>query len=1089
MKIFIRLLFLAGWIGCSAVGQAQETSGRLQGQVTDTSGHALAGVTILAMHQPTGTRYSAVTSADGYYLLPGLRIGGPYTLDISYAGMIAQHVDGIQVTLEESPPLSYTLHPQIQQLAAAVVTGDRRNQAGRYGAGLNISKDQLASLPSTSRSLQDFTRMVPQGSKDNTFLGSSFRYNNFSIDGAINNDAIGFAPSLGGQTGTSGQPGGSTRNNPFSLDAIEALEVELAPYDVKLGNFTGGSINAVTRSGTNTLEGSFYAYGRNAAITGPDNGGDGRRMPSAFHELQTGFHFGFPLVKDKMFFFTNEEITRRQDPIMQEAGSLASGGILSAADARQISDTLKSRYNINPGTYNQYNIYSNSNKYFNRLDWNLDACNQLTVRNNTVSSEAVNLERDQQDFRFSGIAYQQVNNQSSTVAELKSHISNTVSNSLIAGYSTMHDYRNPLSNPAIPQVQIVGNTPGTTIFLGTDREASIFDMKQRTVEFTDNVTVNLGRHRLLFGTHNEFYNINYGFVNSWNGRVDYPSIQSFLNNEPVRVRASYNYTDNTRDYILGHPGAVFQVNFFSGYAQDEIRISDRFTVTPGLRADYSGVPHKQTLSTKTQDALTDPNYGTTYTYTPLSQITNNYLGVVQMSPRIGFRADLNKDRSLVLRGGAGIFTGRIPFAWLGYAFYNNGDTYGAYDQNTSNGTSVFAPGTDPLRYDPKLGASTFAAQNGQVVNNRNAGQTQVDAVNNHFVMPQVFRTSIALDYKGPLGIKYTFEGIFTKTMEDVMFQQVNVKDNPSYYAYDTATKLQRQPIYPSGGVNPAFANAYEMSNTKQGARFSLTAKVSKSFPYGLDIMAAYTYGQSKDISNGIRNSMESNYQLNQALNPNNPGLAYSNFDIRHRIVANGSYRIAWSNRLATSVNLFVSAQSGAPYTYGFVNYTIQSTPQQVSLAYIPNESEAVNFFQNYTDKNGNMVTAASQAQAFNQFIDANSYLRNHRGNFTQRNGARTPWNNDADIRFRQDFMLGKKQMISFTWDIINLTNLLDKKWGREYFVPDTYNSTASVGLVPYIPAQASQGYPIYQFVNPGRPYSVDFMNSRWQMEAGVRYSF
>jgi hypothetical protein len=983
---------------------------------------------------------------------------------------------------------------QAQQLSSVTVSGGRRYLAGKYGTGANLSKEQVQTMPAISRSLQDLTRLVPQGSKDNSFLGSSFRYNNVTIDGAINNDAIGFSPSLGGQTGTSGQPGSSTRTNPISLDAIQDIQVELAPYDVKLGNFTGGSVNAVTRSGTNTPEGSLYFYCRNASLTGPDNAGGQGVLPHDFHEYQTGFHVGFPLVKDKIFFFTNEEITRRVDVIQQVAGNQTVSGILSKDDAQQIYDTLKKRYNFDPGTYGQYNIYSNSNKFFNRLDWNLSSRHQLSLRNNSIHSEAVNLERDQLDFRFSGIAYQQVNDQTSTVLELKSRFTRRFFSSFIVGYSTVHDYRNPLSDPAFPQVQIVGRTPGTTIFLGTDREASIFNMKQKAIEITDNVSISLGKHTLTAGTHNELYSIDYGFVNSWNGRVDYPSIDDFLHNNPNRVRGSYNYVDNTRDYILSHPSAVFHINFYSLYVQDEIQVSSRFRFTFGLRGDYASVPQKQILSQKTKDANTDANYGNTYTYTPLNRITGDYLGILQASPRIGFRVELDKDRKLVLRGGGGVFAGRIPFAWLGYAFYNNGDTYGAYDQRTDNGSSVFATGSDPLKYDPKQGIASFAAQNGQVVNNSNAGKTQVDVVDNHFVMPMVVRGSLALDYTDAAGISYTAEAIFTKTMQDVMFRQVNIKDAPSYYVYDTAAYLQKQPVFPSGGVNPAFANAYEMSNTIKGYRFSLTGRVSKKFLSGLSLMAAYTYGQSKDVANGVRNSMESNWQLNQALNPSNPDLAYSNFDIRHRIIANIGYALDWSHRVKSQFVLFFSAQSGSPYTYGFVNYTVQNTPQQVSLAYIPQKSEAINFFTDYVDKNNITVTATQQADAFNKFIDADAYLSKRRGNFTERNEARTPWNNQLDFRFQQDFFLGKagkgmQHRITLTWDIINLTNLLDKSWGWLYFSPNTYNSTASVGLVPYIPARSSQGYPLYQFVNPGKPYSVDFMASRWQMQAGLRYSF
>jgi hypothetical protein len=361
-------------------------------------------------------------------------------------------------------------------------------------------------------------------------------------------------------------------------------------------------------------------------------------------------------------------------------------------------------------------------------------------------------------------------------------------------------------------------------------------------------------------------------------------------------------------------------------------------------------------------------------------------------------------------------------------------------------------------------------------------------------MPQVLRSNLALDYTDGSGINYSVEALFTKTIKDVMFRQVNIKDNPSYYVYDSAAYLQKQPVFPSGGVNPAFANAYEMSNTTKGYRFSFTGRISKKFPFGLSAMAAYTYGQSKDIANGVRNSMESNWQLNQALNPNNPDLVNSNFDIRNRIVANISYTADWSYRTKSRFVFFFSAQSGSPYTYGFVNYTVQNTPQQISLAYIPQKSQTINFFTDYTDKNGNFVNASQQADAFNQFIDNDKYLSKRRGNFTERNEGRTPWNNQLDFRFQQDFFLGKpaksmRHQITFTWDIINLTNLLNKNWGWLYFSPNTYNSTASVGLVPYIPARSSQGYPIYQFINPGKPYSVDFMASRWQMEAGLRYSF
>ncbi|TDW97242.1 TonB-dependent receptor [Dinghuibacter silviterrae] len=1092
MKLSTLFLFCTGVL-LSLLAAGQETGGGLTGRILDTAGAPLAGATVTAVHQPSGTHYETVTSPDGRYHLPGLRVGGPYILSVSYAGMTPRTLDIDQVRLGETLTQNIALQPAVHEVAGVVIkAASAAPRANTFGAGLNIGRDQLRTMPTATRSITDMTRLVPQGSKDNSFAGSNFRYNNVTIDGAINNDAIGFSPSLGGQTGTSNMPGSSTRNNPISLDAIEDMQVYLSPYDVTLGNFSGGSINAVTRSGTNKVTGSIYTYGRNAAITGPDNTHQeqARKMPSDFHDYQVGARVGFPIVKNKVFFFTNEELTRRVDPIQQVAGSAASGGILSLADADSIRSHMINTYGIDPGTAGVYDVYSNSNKFFNRLDWNIGRRTQLVLRNNTMHSEAINMERDQFDFRFAGIGYQQVNNQTSTVAELKTRFNNRWSNSFVAGFTSIHDFRNPLSDPSIPQVQIVGRSPGSTIFLGTDREAAIFNQKQRTIEITDNVTWNLGRHTITMGTHDELYHISYGFVNSWNGRVTYQSIEDFLANNPERVQGNYNFANNARAYILAHPGAVFNVNLYSAYLQDEVQVSDRFKVTYGLRADYDVVPSKQPLSEKTRTAVSDPNFGFSYTYTQMNQINQSYLTRPEISPRIGFRADPRGDQRVILRGGLGIFTSRIPFAWLGYAFYNNGDTYGSFDQKTDgNPPAPFAPGTDPLKPNQgQPGIAGFIANQGRIVNNPNAGQTQVDLIDNHFIMPEVLRGSFAVDYTDRFGFKYTFEALYTKTLKDVLFQQVNIKDNPTYYAYDSALNQRKQPIF-GGSINPQFANAYELSNTNRGYRYSLTAQVSRKFPNGFQAMAAYTFGHSMDISNGIRNSMESNWQVNQALNPNNPGLAPSNFDLRHRIVADAGYEVTWHGHWRTSVLLFFSAQSGAPFTYGFVNYTVQNTPQQVSLAYIPRVGESVNFFQSYTDKTGQYQTAAQQAAAFDAFIDSSPYLRSRRGDFTQRNAVTTPWNNDLDFHFGQEFGLGGSRVVSFTLDILNLTNLLDPNWGRVYFVPNTYNSTASVGLIPYIPARVSQGYPIYQFINPGKPYSVDFMASRWQMQAGVRYSF
>lgn len=1075
LNLYLILVSSLLFIGLNA--GAQVTTSSINGKVKDTKGITVPGASVLLVHVPTGTKYGAVTGSDGYYRLNNLNPGGPYRITVTYVGYNKQEKNNINLSLGTDQRLDFILADEGQQLTEVTVKGKKGGL--KTGAGTQIGEEQIKNMPSTSRSLTDVTRVTPQVSKDNSFMGTNFRYNNVTIDGAINNDAIGFSPSLGGQSGSSGMPGSSTRTNPVSIDAIQDVQVLLAPYDVKIGNFTGGSVNAVTRSGTNDVTGSVYGFGRNASLIGKNKTGDGSKEPSAFHEYQTGFRVGLPIIKNKLFFFTNEELTRRQDPVILGAGS-PDMKVLTLDQAKAISGLMKTNYGIDAGSYENYNIYAKSNKFFNRLDWNINDKNQLTIRNNTIRSEATNLERDQSNFRFGGIDYIQNNNQSSTVAELKSRISPNLSNSLVIGYSNIHDYRTPTSDPALPQIEITGT--GGTIFLGTDREASIFNMKQKTTEFTDNLTWTKGKHTFTFGTHNEFYNITYGFVNGWNGRIAYKSVDDFLAGKVDRVRTNYNYTDNSRDYILNNPPAQFRVNMYSVYGEDQYQMTDRFKLTYGIRFDKADMPNKQPLSVKTTDAPVDANYGTTYTYTKPKDIKNDFLGQIQISPRVGFSFDVLGDQSLIMRGGSGLFTGRVPFAWLGYAYYNNGVTYGAYDNTASK--KAFVAGSDPIK-DALTGngEAGFVTKQGVNVNDA-SGATQVDLIDNNFKMPKTWRSSLAFDYKTDNQWKFTVEGIYTKVINDLMFQQINIVDNPTYMVYDTQ---HQQPIYSGTKINSLYTNAYLLSNTSKGYRYSLTGQVSKSIG-GFDIMAAYTYGQSRDVTNGIRNSMESNWQLNQALSPNSPGVANSNFDIRNRIVSTINYRHSWDNagKFVANFSLFFSAQSGTPFSYGFVGATINGTGQTVSLVYIPQVGETAKFFAATT-------AGAAQAAAFDSYINGNDYLNSRRGNFTERNAVRTPWNYQADFRFSQDFKIiekgAHKHTLSFTYDIVNLTNLLNKDWGVQYFSPNTFNSMASVGLTKGTAGTAT-AYPTYTFDQANTSsYSKDFFASRFQMQFGLRYSF
>ncbi|WP_293872131.1 carboxypeptidase regulatory-like domain-containing protein [Flavobacterium sp.] len=1055
--------------------KAQITTSSLSGSVVSQNAPVIeANITLI--HLPTNATYETSTNKLGRFSLDNLNVGGPYKIIVKSLGNQEYSNSQLQLSLGDNDLHAIEIEKSLNALQEVTVTSKKGSSKN---GGTNITQSIINGLPNINRGIQDVTKLVPQ-SANNSFAGTNFRYNNVTIDGSINNDAIGFSPSLGGQSGTSGMPGSSTRTNSISLDAIQDVQVYIAPYDVKLGNFLGGSVNAVTRSGTNKVSGSAYSYGRNADITGKNNAGDGSKMPSSFEDYQVGFRVGLPIVKDKLFFFTNAEYTKRVDPLFYNAGDTdANGNVIALVDntvAQAITNYVKTKYNFDIGSSNSFDNYSISRKFFNKIDWKINNKHSLSIRNNTVFGEASNLERDNKNFRFASMNFVQKNTAISTVLEFKSHFNNRWSNSFIAGYSSIKDYRDPTSgNFLFPQVEIGYN--GGTILLGNDREATVFNMKQNTTEITDNLTYKVGNHTLLFGTHNEFYDINYGFVNSLNGRVSYKSLSDFYASLPSRVRGTYPFNGATRDDIFNNPYAKFNVNMYSLYLQDEVKIGNKLKLAFGLRVDYTDLPNKPNLSSQVQNSPVDTNYGTTYEYTQLSQIKNNFFTSALLSPRLGFTYNVKEDKSIVLRGGSGVFTGRIPFAWLGYAYYNDGVGYASFDKNNLTPAQVAANG-DPLAAGGLNGYHDATPK------------IQADLIDNKFKMPQIWRNSLAVDYTIK-GYKITFEGIYTKVINDLKFQQVNKKDNPTYFSYDVNKEM---PIY-SANINPAFSNAYMLSNTNQGYRYSLTEMISKTYDFGFNFMAAYTYGEAKDISNGIRNSMESNYQLNQSLTPNNPQLATSNFNIKHRIVANLGYAVNITKNNTVSANLFFNAQSGNPFTWGFVNSSLAGAGQAAGLAYIFKDAAQAAQYIGVNAAGVPSATAGQQVADYESFINNNDYLSSRRGKFTERNGDFTPWNIQTDMRIMDEFRIKDKKdfvhTLQFSISIINVGNMINKDWGRSYFVPNTFNSTASIGLTKSGNlGGVATADPTYTFSKPtSAPYVVDQFASRFQAQFGIRYSF
>ncbi len=1132
----LRLAVLLFCLLLTRLASAQVTTSALGGKVISDKNEDLIGVTVVATHVPTGAKRGTATEVDGRFTIPNLAPGGPYTVTVTYVGYKEQTVNNVFLTLGNTTRLNLVLAAEAQALNEVVVVGN--NQATKTGAGTNVGREALQQLPTISRSIQDFTRLDPRNS-NNSFAGSSFRYNNITLDGAVNNDAIGFSPSLGGVGGTSGLPGGSARSNPISLDAIQEIQASVAPYDVKLGNFTGGSINAVTRSGTNDFHGSVYGYGRNQAITGRSIDGNNAKIGSAYHDYQTGFRIGGPIIKNKLFFFTNAEIARRTEPQFYAAGTPGSPVTLDLAQklanklnsyTTRNADGSLSTASYNIGDYGDYNIYANSNKIFGRLDYNLDDKTSIALRHNFIKSEATNLERSGSLFKFGSQDFVQTNVQNSTVLEVKSNFSSSFANNLILGYTNIHDYRNLLGGQGnlYPAVQINGvstdpskNYGGGSnqILLGSDREASIFNTRQKTFELTDNFTFYTGSHALTLGTHNEFYHIDYGFINSWNGRIEYNSPSDFLNDQPSRIRGTYNKTDNSYSYNYNNPSAAFNINFFSGYLQDEWSVNDRLKVTPGIRFDVASLPTKPALNSAlvnnpANDART---LNQTYTHTAWQDLNNGYLGQVQISPRLGFNYDVQGDGSVVVRGGTGIFTGRVPFAWFGYAYYNNGVNFNSVDLNNIQRSAASQPaGTGPgTKYYLSTNPDNIYAQ----LPASARSTTEVNLVDNNFKMPQVWRSNLAVDFKMPTGTRFSVEALYTKTLQDVKFQNINLIDNASYLAQGpTFSPLYSGYTFQGASsaatkVNTGFSNAFLLTNTQQGYRYQLTGSVGQTVANLVDANVAYTFGKSYDISNGIRNSPQSNWELNPALNINDPALAYSNFDLRHRIVASINLHKTFAQRFTGYFTSVLTYQSGSPYTWVYNNNFLGNGQQNVQLAFIPGSASDITLVNNVgTPEKPVYALDATGAvyTALNNFINNDAYLSTRRGQYAERNAARTPWNNQADVRFMLEAKLGKLDAdvtgavptghtIQISLDIVNFGNLLNSNWGRQYFVPNTFNSTLGTGLTQVAFADANgslaSAYSANQYNRPaftfGTPatYSIDQLASRWQGQLGVRYSF
>jgi hypothetical protein len=1050
--LFRIVVIVVALLGSFGSVKAQVTTSTLIGLVKDATG-GLPGASVKAIHTPTGTAYGVMTNSDGRYTITNMRTGGPYIIEISYVGLRAEKFENIYLKLGESFILNASLNDNNKTLEEVQIVSkrDATFNSKHTGASTSIGREQLENLPSLSRSLQDFTRLTPQAN-GSSFGGASNKFNNISIDGAVNNDVFGLT--------ATGTPGGQASTQPISLDAIQEIQVVVSPFEVTNGNSTGGTVNAVTRSGTNKVEGSAYFFGRNQNTIGKSV--DGLNTKAAdFYNTTSGFRLGAPIVKNKLFLFVNGELGRIKTPTTLSAGD--QGAVITTADAQLIANTVQSRYGYDVGSFGQYDQQTNSDKLFARLDWNINAKNQLTIRHNYINAFDDKITRSNSAFAFSNNGYRFTDVQNNTVLELRSSINQYLSNNLILGYSRVRD-RRAYNGTLFPQVKInnFNGSASQSVTFGSEASSTANELDQDIFEFTDNFKILAGKHTFTVGTHNEFFKFRNLFMNNFAGSYSYNNLNDFLNDaKPSTATSTYSIEPGNN-----RPAAAFNAAQLGFYFQDEIEAFEGFRLIAGLRADvplfFDNPPANPLV------ASTFPNQRTDQT--PSGQIL--------VSPRLSFNWDLTGDRSIQLRGGGALLTSRAPFVWLSNAFTNNGML--TAQVNATNSTGTFIP-------DP---ANQKAA--GGIV-----GTTyEVNLTDKKLRLPQVFKTDLALDFKLPGGIFATLEGIYSKTVNNILYSNLNLQPALANINPSLTNGADNRPLfaYPTtaGKVSTAFTNAFLLENTNQGETYSLTAQVSKAFDFGLNVSGAYTYGKSTDVNSGASSTAGSNYGFVQIVNnPNDPELSYSNFDLRHRIVGSLNYvaRYGKNKASATTFSLFYAGKSGSPFTYLYFGDLNQDGNNQNDLLFVPRTMSDIRLTDLTSGSGANIttVTAAQQWDALNTFIQNDKYLNSRRGKYAERNGARMPWEHQFDVRIMQDLgtmFKGSKNALQISLDVINVGNLVNKDWGRSYFV--TNNAST---LVTYNYNAATSGGYTFRAPADNLAYQVSPFASRWQAQVGVRYLF
>ena len=1095
-RLFAMLFIL--FISLAMFGQDATTSS-MNGKIVDGKGLPLPGSTIVAIHVPTGSLYGATANNQGYFTIQGMRPGGPYKVEVSFVGYSKKTFTDITLQLGETYSLNTGLTESSTELGEIVVVGARPSafNTEKTGASTNVTKESMALVPSLNRSLGDYTKMSPYASGSGSYVGREPYMTNVTVDGANFNNNFGL--SGGNMPGVSGEP--------ISMEAIEEIQIAVAPFDVRQSNFTGASVNAITKSGTNQIKASVYGFYRNQNFNGKKIR-DTKLTVAQSAKQAYGFNIGGPIIKSKLFFFISGEkentltpgntllaMQPGRDPLDQNVNARVMADSLTA-----FSNFLKSSYNYETGRYESWGGDNEfNNKALIKLDWNISKNHKLTIRYNYSESSAVFRPSNSGDARpsistsrvsrtgglsFENSQYYNSNKLHSITGEINSRFGQ-ISNKLLVAY-TLYKQPRASNSSVFPFIDIMfGNAAVGDVQMSAGYELFSYknNVDNNTLILTDNVAYQLDNHNFTFGVSYEHQYFANSYLRQGSGYYRFKSLQAFQNftnglgnplvyNDNVDpIAFAYTYPING----ITSPVAELSFGQFASYFQDEFSAAKNFKITAGLRID---------VPVYLAGAIDNPTVKSySFRYNEKVDLSTWPDTKILWSPRLGFNWDVFDNNALKVRGGTGVFTGRIPFVWFTNQPSNSGMIQYQLVLSASNGNvdkAKLARLTGPLPantadlLDPEGPLADIFPQSNPIGG-------RIAAIDKSFKLPQVWRTSIGFDVKLPLSMLLTLEGIYTKDINSIWFQNINLASAASTILVGSnAVPYWSNNITATKYLTAPYTDVVIMRNTNRGQGYSLSAKLDLPRFKGFNGMVAYTKTWGEEVTGKSGSDPFSAWQYRQIQRSlNNPelGLTYNNTP--DRVIASVNYSIEYFKIFASTISFFFNGYRGDAYSYIYNGDSNQDGTSTHELMYIPHDASEFDW------------STPQDAAAYFAFAAQDPYLSKHTGEFALRNAAYNPWNKRIDMRFMQDFRIkagNTTNTLQLSIDVINLLNLLDSSWGlnQSYITnsPLQYVSRdATTGRMKVSMRKIGGQYVTKSFQDPST------VAGTWGIQVGVRYLF